>query len=108
MKEFGDIEQFLIMIIGKEEYELFISEIIRKHKEKLSIKNYESIIYVYGILIFLIGMDKNAIKVDKIKLKMNDKTENEIKIKDLCKKYSKYIEKIEKYKYELLKKGGII
>lgn len=53
-------------------------------------------------------MDKNAIKVDKVKLKINYKTETEIKIKDLCKKYSKYIEKIEKFKYELLKEVKIM
>ena len=51
-------------------------------------------------------MDKNVIKVDKVKLKINYKTETEIK--DLCKKYSKYIEKIEKFKYELLKEGKIM
>lgn len=98
MKQFGKIEQFLIMILGKEEYELFISEVVREHKERLSMNNYEGLIYVYGILIFLIGMDRNAIKKDRFKVRLNKVMTVEIEIEEICKKYSKYIEKVEKYK----------
>lgn len=102
MKEFGKIEQFLIMILGKEEYDFFTSEVAREHKEKLSLNNYESVIYVYNILIFLIGMDRNAIKKDRFKVRLNKLVIAEIEIEEICKKYSKYIEKVEKYKVELL------
>lgn len=102
MKEFGNIEQFLIKILGKNDYEFFITDVIREHKRKITMNNYESIIYVYGILIFLIGMDRNAIKKDRFKVKINKVITIEIEIEKICKKYSKYIGKIEKYKVELL------
>lgn len=102
MKEFGNIEQFLIMIFGKEEYDLFTSEVVREHKERLSMNNYESVIYVYNILIFLIGMDRNAIKKDRFKVRLNKLVIAKIEIEEICKKYSKYIEKVESYKIGLL------
>lgn len=98
MKEFGNIEQFLIMILGKEEYDLFTSEVVREHKERLSMNNYEGVIYVYNILIFLIGMDRNAIRKDKFKVRMNKAKTIEIEVDEICKKYSRYIDEIEKYK----------
>lgn len=102
MKEFSNIEKFLNMILGKVEYELFISEVLREHKKRLSMNNYEGVIYIYGILIFLIGMDRNAIKENKFEVRINKGMTVEIKIEEICKKYSKYIEKIKKYKVELL------
>lgn len=98
MKQFGNIEGFLIKILGKQEYEHFISEVVREHKERLSMNNYESVIYVYGILIFLIGMDRNAIKKDKFKVRMNNVKTIEIEVDEICEKYNKYIEKVNKYK----------
>ena len=34
MKQFGNIEEFLIKILGEQEYELFISEVVREQKER--------------------------------------------------------------------------
>lgn len=98
MREFGNIEEFLMKILGKEEYDFFTSEVAREHNERLSMNNYEGVIYVYGILIFLIGMDKNAIKKDRFKVRMNKAKMIEIEVDEICKKYSRYIDKIEKYK----------
>lgn len=98
MKEFGNLEEFLIKILGKQEYEYFISEVVREHKKKLNMNNYEGVIYVYNILIFLIGMDRNAIRKDKFKVRMNKAKTIEIEVDEICKKYSRYIDIIEKYK----------
>ncbi len=47
-------------------------------------------------------MDRNAIKKDRFKVKINMVMTVAIKMGEICKKYSKYIEKIEKYKVKLL------
>ena len=104
MRKKEELESMLNIILGKEEYKKFINEIEKEYKGKIDKKSFDNILYTYFIAIFLIGISKKAIELDRYKLNLNKNLEIEIKTESFCKKYSKYIEKIEDFKFDLLRK----
>lgn len=103
MRKKEEIESILSIILGKEDYEKFINEAEKEYKGKVDIKDFGDILHTYFIAIFLIGISKKAIELYRYKIRPSKNLDIEIKTEPFCKKYSKYIEKIEDFKFDLLR-----
>lgn len=103
MRKNEELESILNIILGKDDYEKFVNETEKEYQRKAEISDFDNILHSYFIAIFLIGISKKAIELDRYKIKPNKNLDIEIKTESFCKKYSKYIEKIEDFKFDLLR-----
>ncbi len=103
MKE--NYQKILELIIGKEAFESIITKTAKKYnKGGYNINNFEIIIESYFIAILLIGFSKKKIDIDKYSIHFVNKPDININTKELCEEYKDVIDKIEYYKFDLLRK----
>ncbi|MFR2788082.1 MAG: hypothetical protein ACLTBX_04765 [Clostridia bacterium] len=97
-------KKILKLILGEKEYREIITKTAKEYKkDNYSLDDFEIIIESYFVAILLIGFSKKAIDIDKYVIKLVDKVNINISIKDFCEKYKKYIDDVEEYKFELLR-----
>ncbi|HJJ12574.1 MAG TPA: hypothetical protein OIM48_04645 [Clostridiaceae bacterium] len=97
-------KNILKLILGEKEYREIITKTAKEYKkDNYSLDDFEIIIESYFVAILLIGFSKKAIDIDKYVIKLVDKVDINISIKDFCEKYKKYIDDVEEYKFELLR-----
>ncbi|MCI8999648.1 MAG: hypothetical protein HFJ26_01625 [Clostridia bacterium] len=98
-------QKILELIIGKEECEKLITKIAKRYNEETyTISNFEIIMQSYFITILLMGFSKKKIDIDKYSIHFIDKPEININTTEFCKEYEEEIEKVEEYKFDLLRK----
>lgn len=102
MKHYGNLEAILNIILGKEKYESFISKVCKDYNKKVTLNDLETIIYNYSILIFIFGMFNNENESNKFNIIINNKKRFKVEKTVFNEKYSEYIEKIKRFKLELL------
>lgn len=102
MKHYGNLETILNIILGKEKYESFISKVCKDYNKKVTLNDLETIIYNYSILIFIFGMFNNENESNKFNIIINNKKRFKVEKTVFNEKYSEYIEKIKRFKLELL------
>lgn len=107
MKNIKNFELIFKKILGEEEYVSLITETVKEYKDgsfgNVRIDDIEIIIEYYCIAIFLIGISKESIELNEYTISTKRNLEINIKIEDFCKKYSKYIRRIEEFKIDLLR-----
>lgn len=98
--------QILRLIIGEEEEKKLITKSVKEYNKsgKYSIKDAESIIDSYMIAILLIGFSKKKIDMNKYAIHFVNKPEIEIDAKKFSEDYKSYIDKVEDFKFELMRK----
>lgn len=100
----NNCKKILKLILGEEEYEEILTKTAKEYnKGNYSLDDFEIIIDSYFVAILLIGFSKKKIDIDKYVIKLVNKVDINISIKDFCEKYKKYINDIEEYKFELLR-----
>lgn len=103
MKE--NYQKILELIIGKEECEKIITKTAKKYnKGGYSINNFEIIMESYFIAILLIGFSKKKVEIDKYSIHFVNKPDININTKEFCEEYKDEIDKIEDYKFNLLRR----
>lgn len=94
----------LKLILGNKEYTQLITDTVREYKNmNWKLDDAELIIETYFMAILLIGFSKKQIQIDKYRIHLLNEVELEINTKEFCKKYEKYIDKVENYKFDLLR-----
>lgn len=103
MKE--NYQRILELIIGEEECKRIITKTAKKYnKGGYSLNNFEIIMESYFIAILLIGFSKKKVDIDKYSIHFVDKPDININTKEFCEEYKDEIDKIEDYKFNLLRK----
>lgn len=98
-------QEILELIIGKEECEKIVTKIAKRYNEGIyTISNFEVIMQSYFIAILLMGFSKKKIDIDKYSIHFVDKPEININTKEFYEEYKEEIEKVEEYKFDLLRK----
>lgn len=100
-----DVNAILDLIIGREKCEQLITQIVREYcKKGFNIDDFEYIRDAYFIVILIIGFSKKQVDIDKYNIHLIKKTDITVDIKDFCERYKKYIDEVEKCKFDLLRK----
>ena len=97
--------KILELIIGEEECKNIITKTAKKYNQGgYSLNNFEIIMESYFIAILLIGFSKKKVDIDKYSIHFLNKPDININTKELCEEYKEEIDKIEDYKFNLLRK----
>lgn len=103
MKE--NYQKILELIIGEEECKKIITKTAKKYNQGgYSLNNFEIIMESYFIAILLIGLSKKKVEIDKYSIHFVNKPDININTKELCEEYKDEIDKIENYKFNLLRR----
>lgn len=103
--EENNIQRILKEIIGEAEYDNLISDIVNEYSDTdYELDVAEPIINSYIIAILLIGMSKKAVNIDNYNIHLINNENLKINTLDFCKDYSHYINKVENFKLDLLRK----
>lgn len=101
----GDYKKILELILGKEECERIITQAVNEyHQKDYNLDDFEIIVESYFIAILVIGFSKKKLEIDKYAIHLVNESDININTKEFCEKYKKYIEEVEQYKFELLRK----
>lgn len=101
----GDYKKILELILGKEECDKIITQAVNEyHQKDYNLDDFEIIVESYFIAILLIGFSKKKLEIDKYDIHLGKESDININTKEFSKKYDKYIEKVEQYKFDLLRK----
>ena len=107
LENIKNFELIFKKILGEDEYVSLITEAVKEYKDgsrgNVNTDDIEVIIEYYCIAIFLIGISKKPIELDKYTICIRRNLAINIKTEDFCKKYNKYIEKVEEFKFDLLR-----
>ena len=99
-----NINKVLELIIGKEEYESVINKAAKEYQDgNYSLEHFEVILESYFIAILLIGFSKKKIDIDKYAIHLLNKPDIIIDTREFCENYKKYIDKVEDYKFRMLR-----
>lgn len=98
------MEEILLRLILKENYEEFLTDAVRflKEDEECMVDDMSDIIKAISIATILIGFTKKPVNLDKYSVKLNHKT-IKVDTKNFCNVFKNYIEKVEQIKLNMLK-----
>lgn len=100
-----DYKKILELILGKEECDKIITQAVKEyHQKDYNLDNFEIIVESYFIAILLIGFSKKKLDIDKYAIHLVKESDITINTKEFCEKYKEYINNVEKYKFDLLRK----
>lgn len=99
-------QAILQLILGEEEYTEILARACKEYGEddKYKISDFEVIIEYYLKTILLIGFSKKKVEIDKYEICLKRNPNITIDVNKFCKDYKKYIDKVEQYKFNLLRK----
>ena len=98
-------KNILELIIGEKECKKIITKTAKKYnKGGYSLNNFEIIMESYFIAILLIGFSKKKVEIDKYSIHFVNKPDININTKEFCEEYKDEIDKIEDYKFNLLRR----
>lgn len=100
----NNCRKILELILGKEQCCEIITKTVKEYvKGDYSLNNFEIIMESYFIIILIIGFSKKKINMDKYAIHIANKPDIYIDTRDFCQEYKKYIDNVEKYKFDLLR-----
>lgn len=101
----NEIDKIVELILGKKGCEQLITQIVKEYNEKgYNVNDFEYIMKSYFTAILIIGFSKKKVDIDKYCIHLINKPDINIDIKDFCNLYKDYINQVEKYKFDLLRK----
>lgn len=101
----NEINRVLELIIGTDEYNNLITDTVKEYnKKEYNIDDAELILKSYIIAILVVGFSKKQLDINKYSIHLIEKPIIEIDKKEFCKNYKRYINMVENYKFELLRK----
>jgi len=108
--ENSDVNIMLKNIIGDDNYNNLIKELGYYFLEEPScnlnntIEDIEPILDYCCTAILLIGISKKPVNIDKYRIKLDDTREIIVDTQEFCNKFENYLQKVERFKFDLLKK----
>ncbi len=97
-------QKILELILGEEDCKELITKAVKEYNQgAYSLNNFEIIMDSYFVAILLIGFSKKKVEIDKYAIHLMNKPDINIDAKWFCEEYKKYIDKVEKYKFDLLR-----
>lgn len=98
-------QAILQLILGADEYtEIFAKACKEYGDDKYKISDFEVIIEYYLKTILLIGFSKKKVEIDKYEICLKRNPNITIDVNKFCEDYKKYIDKVEQYKFNLLRR----
>ena len=95
----------LQLILGEEEYVELFSKAFKEYADgNCTVGDFEVIMEYYLKFILLIGFSKKKVEIDKYEIHLHRKPNINIDTNKFCEDYKKYIDKVEQYKFNLLRK----
>ncbi len=100
-----EYKEILKKILGEEMEQQLITQAAKEYQDEVdNIDDLDIILESYYIAIFLIGISKKKIEFEKYNIHFIDIPDINIKTKEFCSKYKKYIDKVENFKFGLFRK----
>ena len=98
-------QAILQLILGADEYTEIFARAFNEYKDgNYKVGDLDVIIEHYLMSILVIGFSKKKVEIDKYDIHLNRKPNINIDANKFCEDYKKYIDKVEQYKFNLLRR----